>query len=157
MGVQLIAEFDLLRSGYAGAQVTIYVAGTSVLAEVFTDVEMTEEAANPQFLTSVTAADGTVYGKFEAPLYTDVAYQLEIDGATLTGTRYPTMSSLEGEDGSDATVIANGGSPARALDVRFAEIVRPQDYGTFTQSVAASTATTLLYTTIQRRITPCRK
>ena len=148
MGVQLIAEFDLLRSGYAGAQVTIYVAGTSVLAEVFTDVEMTEEAANPQFLTSVTAADGTVYGKFEAPLYTDVAYQLEIDGATLTGTRYPTMSSLENEDGSDATVIANGGSPARALDVRFAEIVRPQDYGTFTQSVAASTATTSLQAAI---------
>ena len=105
MGVTLIEEFDLLRPGYAGAQVTIYVAGTNALAQVFTDVELTEAADNPQYLTSVTDGDGNTYGRFEASIYTDQAYELEIDGATLTGARYPVIPDLEGEDASDATVI----------------------------------------------------
>ena len=42
-----IIEFDTWRPGYGLATVRVYQAGTSTLASLFNDEELTDPAANP--------------------------------------------------------------------------------------------------------------
>ena len=131
-----IVEFDTWQPGYDTAVVTVYKAGTSVAADIFTDEALTVAAANPQTLGSRTVGDVS-YGKFDLPLYTAQAYDLDIDSTDQTGIARPPLTSLVAEDASKATVIPLGGSVATNLDTLFGRSVNVADFGDF-KSVADS-------------------
>lgn len=136
-----IAEFDLWRPGYGGAVVNIYVAGTTTLADVFTDEALTIEADNPQTLSAMEAEGGTRYGKFPAPIYTAQSYYLSIDGIENSGIVRPGFSSLDGEDASDAEVIATGASyPVTLADIAGRQ-VNVSNFGVFVEGSGGVAAT----------------
>lgn len=123
--------FDVWQAGYANASVAIYEAGTTTFADLFTDEAMTVPAANPQTLVS-SYHGGQNYGKFGVPLYTEGAHYLVINSTDQTGVVRPTISSLAGEDASDAEVRVTGGSVDRALDNLLLGIrIDVLDYGEF--------------------------
>lgn len=126
----LISEFDLWRAGYAGATVAIYEAGTTTLADVFTDEALSVAAANPQTLLSLTS-NGVAYGKFAVPLYVGDAYELVINSADETGVMRQPLTTLTGEDASGATVQAAGGTEDIALEDIVARVIHVDDYGEF--------------------------
>ncbi|MRR49377.1 MAG: hypothetical protein EG825_00440 [Rhodocyclaceae bacterium] len=140
-----ISEFDLWQPGYGNASVKIYVAGTTTLADVFTDEACTIAADNPQTLQS-RSIDGTDYGKFSVPLYVESAYQLEIDSTDTTGIERPPLTTLDGADASSATVVSSDASRARSLADRFGDDVVAEDFGTF--GASASTNNSILSTAI---------
>lgn len=136
-----ISEFDLWRAGYGGSTVTIYIAGTTTKANVFTDETLTTAAPNPQTLQSNTDADGVTYGKFSVPLYTSSSYYLNIDTTEESGVVRPPLSSLVGADASDATVRPNGTSADIPLDELMARKVWAENYGDLDGSAATNTTT----------------
>lgn len=136
-----IYEFDLWRPGYGGAVVSIYLAGTTNLASVFTDEALSVAAPNPQTLSSMAAPDGTRFGKFSAPLYIGASYELSIDGIENTGVVRPSFSSLSAEDASAATVIAAGSSYALALSAIAAQEVNVANFGVFVEGSGGVAAT----------------
>ena len=138
---QRISEFDLWRPGYGGATVTIYIAGGTTPASVWTDEALSVAASNPQTLSSQTVGDVT-YGKFAAPLYTASAYYLDIDSDDQTGIQRSPLTTLVAQDASDATVIPTGGSVTTAIDNLFARVIWAEDYGAI-GAVAATNTTTL--------------
>lgn len=138
---QRIAEFELWRAGYAGSTVTVYIAGGTTLASIYTDEALTIPADNPQTLDTLTIG-GDTYGKFTVPLYTASAYYLDVDSRDTTGIVRPPITTLSGEDASNATVTPTGGSVATALDDLFAREVWAADYGAL-GAVAATNTTTL--------------
>lgn len=143
MPTQRVAEFDIWRPGYAGAVVTVYVAGTTTLASVYTDEALTVAAANPQTLASLTQNDVT-YGKFSAPLYTAQAYQISIAGSNEGGIVRPPLTTLAGQNASTATARATDGSVDQTLASVLARSVYATDYGTLSEaggSTATNTAT----------------
>ena len=143
---QRIAEFDIWRPGYGGAVVSIYVAGTTTLANVFTDESLTVAADNPQTLESMEAEGGVRYGKFQAPLYTAQSYYTSINGIENTGVVRPAFSSLDGEDATDATVQASGSSYDVTLGDVVGRVVNVANFGAFVEGsggVAATNTTTL--------------
>lgn len=142
MAVIRIAEFDLWRSGYGLAIVRVLAAGTTDLADIFTDEGMTEAAANPQTLAE-RVVDGVSYGKFSAPLYVGAAYELLINSIDETGITRPGLTTLDSEDASEATVTVSGGSEAIALEDHLARRIDVRDYGDFVivGGPGASTAT----------------
>ena len=81
----LVEEFDLWREGYGKAEVSIYDAGTTTLAKVYSDPEMTQEAQNPQILLAYVDGSGAEFGKFADSLYVPYAYELDIDASEQTG------------------------------------------------------------------------
>ena len=115
MPAQRISEFDLWQPGYAAAVVRVYIAGGTTLASIYTDEALTTAASNPQTLSSTTI-NGDTYGEFAAPLYTSSAYYLDIDSTDQTGIVRPPLTTLVGQDASDATVTPTGASVATALD-----------------------------------------
>lgn len=144
--VQRVSEFDIWRPGYGGAVVGIYVAGTSTLANVYTDEALTQAAANPQTLESMEAEGGTRYGKFAAPLYTAQSYYTSINGIENTGIVRPAFSSLAGEDASAATVQPSGSSYDVTLAAIAGREVNAANFGAFVEGsggVAATNTTTL--------------
>lgn len=148
MPVQRIAEFDTWRPGYSGATVTVYRAGSSVLADIWTDEALTVPATNPQVLIGRVAA-GVSYGKFSAPVYTDQAIELRIDNIDTTGTIRPPITSTDGEDVSGALVLAAGSVVSHSLADRFARVLYVQDYGEFlgvgeTGASSATNTTTII-------------
>lgn len=143
---KLIREFDIWRPGYGGAEVTIYIAGTTDLADVFTDENLSVAADNPQTLSSMLGDDGTRYGKFAAPLYTGQSYYLDIDATETTGVVRPPISSLDGEDASLAEVTASGSDYALPLEDMAALSVNVAQYGAWVAGgggVAATNNATL--------------
>ena len=142
MAVHNIAEFGVWRPYYGGATVTVKIAGTNTNADLFTDEGLSVSAANPQTLQTLTQ-NGISYGKFQNPLYTASPYYLDIDSQETTGVERPALTSLSGENASDATVTPTGGSQATALDNLFARAIDVRDYGVFlpTSDGAASAAT----------------
>lgn len=136
-----IQEFDIWRPGYGGAVVNVYLAGTTTLANIFTDEGLTQAAANPVTLQSMLAPDGTRFGKFAAPLYIGQAYQLNIDGIEDTGIVRPAFSSLSGEDASLATVIPENSSYAVTLAAVAGREVNVADYGVFVEGSGGVAAT----------------
>lgn len=141
-----IAEFDIWKPGYGGSPVSIFKAGTSTPANVFKDEDLTIPADNPITLLSMLAPDGTRYGKFPYPLYTNQSYYLDIAGIETTGVIRPELSSLDGEDASTATIKPNGSSTPTTLS-KFASLqVFVSMYGEFVEGAGgvASTNTATL-------------
>ena len=139
--VQRIVEFDIWRPGYGGAVVSIYVAGTSTLADVYTDEALTVEADNPQTLSSKSAPDGTNYGKFAAPLYTASSYYLDVDGIENTGIIRAPLASLDGEDASASTVRATGASYDLTLAKFAKQVVYAAAFGVLVEGAGGVAAT----------------
>lgn len=137
-----IREFDLWREGYAGAEVTIVLAGTDNEADVFTDEALTLAADNPQTLLSMEINERQ-YGKFAVPLYTSQSYQLEIDGLNSTGIERPPLQTLDEEDASLATVQSATGTEDVHLEDIVARSVHVDDFGEFfdTSNPLASAST----------------
>ena len=122
-------EFDQWQPAYGAAQVYVYVAGTTDLADIFTDEALTSAASNPQTLDEKTV-NGISYGRWVQPLYTDANYYLEISGEQ-SGIVTPPLTTLAGANASDAEVTPNGGSVATDLDDLFARVIDVRDYGEF--------------------------
>lgn len=120
--------FDLWTAGYGGASVAVYKAGTSTLASLFTDEALSVAAGNPQTLLSLTK-NGITFGKFAVPLYTGVSYELVVNSTDETGIIRPPLTTLGGEDASDAEVTV--GSVARPLDEILAVPIDVLDHGVF--------------------------
>jgi hypothetical protein len=144
MTAQRISEFDTWQPGYGGAIVTVYISDTTSLASLYTDIDLTTPASNPQTLDSQTV-DSQNYGKFHAPLYTANPYRLAIDSGEETGIQRPSLTTLVGQDASGAVVTADGGSQANTLSSIVARAVHAEDYGeVVTTGVSPSTNSTTL-------------
>lgn len=126
----LIIEFDTWQPGYGLATVSIYVAGTTTLADVFTDEALTVEADNPQTLAE-SIIDDISFGKFAAPLYVGTAYQLQINDVDTTGIVRPPLTTLAGADASTAVVTPTGGTEEISLADLAALEDNVRDYGEF--------------------------
>jgi hypothetical protein len=137
----LITTFDIWRPGYGGAVVSIYVAGTTTLANVFKDEALTITADNPQTLSSMMSEDGTRSGKFAQPLYTAQSYYISNNGIENTGIIRPCFSSLSGVSASEATVRPTGSSYDSALDDVLGREVNVADYGVFVKGSGGVSAT----------------
>lgn len=126
-----IAEFDIWRPSYANAIVSVYIAGTSTLAPLYLDEDLTIEAENPQTLQSMEAEGGVRYGKFERPVYTDHSYFLSINNNENTGVIKPAFSTLDKEDASEATVRAEGSDFDVSLEDIISQEVNVVNFGEF--------------------------
>lgn len=142
MAAQRIREFDLWQAGYGGQSISVYLAGTTTLASVYTDEALSVAAPNPITLDSFEQ-DGTDYGRFPYALYTGQAYQLRNSNGDVTGVVRPPITTLSGENASGATVIASGGSEAIALEDIVARVVYATDYGALNNADTAANTTTL--------------
>lgn len=136
----LIEEFDIWQPKYGGATVTVYAAGTTTPLTVYSDEALTTSVDNPQTLLSITV-NGITYGKFSAPRYVGAAYELDIDGTDQTGIQRPPLTSLSGENASDAVVTTTDGTRSRALDDRFDDVIHALDYGELGATAATNDAT----------------
>ncbi|WP_341893736.1 hypothetical protein [Ferrovibrio terrae] len=147
MATQRIADFDTWRPGYAGSLVTVYVAGTTTLADVFLDEALTSAADNPITLASQQSGDVS-YGKWPhaGSLYTAQAVELSIDSTDRTGVTRPPLTTVAGENASAALVTATGGSVAHTLADVVARMFHATDYGALVAGggSAASNNATLL-------------
>lgn len=137
---QRVAEFDTWKPTYGGAAVSILIGGTSTLADVWLDVDLTVPATNPQVLQSQEVA-GVSYGKFTQPVYVGVAYQLSIDEGTETGLQRQPITSLDGEDASDAHVTTARGNVVRDLVEILDNLIHVEDFGVL-EAGAGGSATT---------------
>ncbi|UVC14704.1 hypothetical protein [Mesorhizobium onobrychidis] len=137
-----LSEFDTWRPGYGLATVTIVRAGTDVLATVYSDEDLQDEAANPQTLLGNTVGE-TSYGKWSAPLYVGLAVELHIDTVDRTGVIRPPLDTLDGEVGNGLLVTVDGGSEAYTLADHLGRRIDARDYGEFVEVgvVGASAAT----------------
>ena len=88
MTAQRIPIFDLWQPDFGGATLTVYVAGTATLANLFTDEALTVAADNPQTLVS----DANGAGKLNAPLYTGQAVVVEVGGTQTGVMRIPLLT-----------------------------------------------------------------
>lgn len=125
-----IGFFDEWQPGYGLATVTVYRAGTSTPASIYTDEGLTVAAANPQTLLEKTD-NGISYGKWAMPLYTGQAVELLMNSVDRTGILRPSLTTLDDQDASNATVVRTGGSGADSLADRFARSVDVLDFGDF--------------------------
>lgn len=146
MPAQRLSEFDTWRPGYGLATVRVLRAGSQTLADIFTDEDLTAAASNPQTLTE-RVEDNISYGRWLAPLYTEQAYELEINSVDRTGVTRPGLTTLDGVNASEAVVTAEDGTQAIALEKRLGRAVDVRDYGVFLAvgeagaSVATNTTT----------------
>jgi len=138
MSVQSLSFFDIWQAGYGGATVRIYQAGTTTLANVYTDTLLTVAAANPQTLQSQLFGSYN-YGKWVAPIYVNESVEVEIGGQHDTGVIYPVLTDLIGEDASKATVLATGTTWARDLDDALADMIHVLQMGDLGVSAATNT------------------
>lgn len=136
-----LADFDIWRAGYAGANVRVLVAGTSTLAQVFSDPELATPAANPQVLAGRTDANGVAYGRWPAPLYVGVPYQLRINDADMTGVARPPFYGLAGVEAGEAVVTSpRAGAVPRQLRAWMDETISASSFGTLGVTAAANNA-----------------
>lgn len=142
MPVINVGLFDIWRKGFAAATVTVFKAGTTTKADLFTDEALTVVASNPQVLETKTIS-GQTYGKFTAPIYTADAFYLDVNSTDQTGVHRPPLTSLAALDASAALVTATGGSRAVELADVAARAVHVEDYGVFlpTSNPSASSST----------------
>lgn len=142
-----IAEFDVWRPGYGQAEVRVLRAGTSVLASIYSDEDLTEAVDNPVTLAE-RVIDGLSFGKFSAPIYVGVPYELEINSVDRTGVSRPSLTTLEAADASLALVIADGGTEDVTLADHLARRIDVRDFGQFLavgeQGASAATNTATL-------------
>lgn len=136
-----IGLFDQWQPNYAGAVVTVYIQGTTTKASIYTDEALTVAASNPQTLDTYTDATGTTYGRWAAPIYTSQAVYLSIDAQNDTGILRPPLTTLSGQDASDAVVTTTDGSTSRPLDDRFDDVIHALDYGALGDTAATNNTT----------------
>jgi hypothetical protein len=136
----LVSDFAIWRQGFGGATVRVYQAGTTNLATVYSDANLTTETSNPQILTNDTR-NGVSGGKFVAPIYVNEAYELSINNTDETGAILPPVTSLEDEDASAALVTATDGSAPNTLADIVARTIYALDHGDLGASAATNTAT----------------
>jgi hypothetical protein len=135
-----VSEFSIWRPGYAGATVEILVGGTTTRASVFSDPTLTTPAANPQTLISRTEG-GVGLGRFAAPVYVGVPYQLAIGSDGQTGVARLPLYDLSGANASTATVLSQrSGAVARALRDRANDTIQVADFGALGATAAANNA-----------------
>lgn len=142
MPAQLVSEFDLWRPSYGGAVVTVTVGGTSDLASLFADSELTQPIDNPQTLLTMTDVNGINYGKFAQHVYTADPYFLEIDDGENTGIKYPPLTDLTGDDVSNSLVTVVGSSTPNSLADIVARSVDAENFGEITLGGSAGSAAT---------------
>lgn len=140
MPAQRVPIFDVWQPGFANAIVSVYVAGTTTLANLYTDEALSVAAANPQTLLSDTV-NGILAGKFSAPLYTDQAIELEYNSTDQTGIIRPALTTLAAQNASQALVTATGGSVAHTLADIVKRIVYATDFGALETSGGSAAAT----------------
>jgi hypothetical protein len=125
-----IIDFDTWNPGYGFATVLVLQAGTELLADIFYDEALAEEAPNPQTCLEKTQ-DGISYGKFARPIYCGVPFELRINTIDQTGVQRPAIVSLDGEDASKALVTVAGGTEEVELEDHLARRVDVRDFGEF--------------------------
>ena len=135
-----IGDFDTWQPSYGAAVVTVYLAGTTTKASLYSDEALTVALANPQTLSS-TSENGISYGKWAQAVYVGAAVYLDIDSTDQTGIVRPAITTLVGEDASDATVIATGGSVATNLEDIVARVIYATDYGALGATAATNNTT----------------
>lgn len=146
-----ISEFDTWRPGYSFAQVTVYVAGSNTPASIFTDEGLTIAAVNPQTLIQKT--DSAIsYGKFAVPFYTGQPYELAINSVDRTGVIRPPLTTLDGQNASNATVQVTGGNVPVALADSIARRIDVRDYGPFNPVGALGASSTTNTNTLMAAI-----
>ena len=138
-----IREFDTWRPKYGSATVSVFVAGTTTLADLFEDEALSVAAANPQTLETFTDADGRIHGKFVKPVYTASPYYLDIDSIDQTGIERPAITTLVGEDASKATVKVPGQTKANELEDIVVRVIHANNYGTLSTTDGATNNTLL--------------
>lgn len=135
-----VAEFDVWRQGYAGAAVQVLKAGTTTLADLYSDPGLTIAVSNPQILATLNQ-DGVTYGKFTTPIYVAEAYSLLIDDTDQTGVQRLGLVSVAGEDVSGAVVRSTRGSYDRTLADWLDDDINASGYGALGTSATVNTAT----------------
>lgn len=135
-----IAFFDIWQPGYGGASVKVLQAGTTNLANIYTDEALTQAAANPQVLVD----DGNGNGKFAQPVYVGVPFELEINSIDTTGVVRPPLTTLNGEDASGAVAVRTGQTHQNAIGDILARSVHVQDFGVFSTAAGAADNTATL-------------
>ncbi len=125
-----IADFDTWRPGYGLATVSVYRAGTNVLADIFSDENLSAAAANPLTL-SERIIDGASHGRLSAPRYVGVPYELLINSIDRTGVIRPPLTTLAGQDASKATARSAGGTKDIEIEDHLARAIDVRDYGDF--------------------------
>lgn len=134
-----IAEFDIWRPGYSADTVRIYVAGTTTLADVFSDPELSSPAENPQTLLTRTDPDGTVLGKFAVPIYVGTPYTLTINDESTTGIQRLPLYDMTGVNVSTGTVLsARAGAVARTLAAIVDDVIPVSAWGVLGASAATN-------------------
>lgn len=136
----LIREFDIWQTGVNTATVYIYVAGTTTLANVYSDAACTVAEDNPQTLVTETR-NGIACGKFTKSLYTAQAYQCFYGSVDQGGVQVPPITELDGEDVSAALVTRTGGSVAQTLASVLAREIYATDFGELGSSASTNTTT----------------
>jgi hypothetical protein len=119
----------------AGAEVTVYIAGTPGIATIYNDDGITT-TANP--ITSDMLGQILFYaanGRYDLVArktgYTDIWYRDIL-------LEDPTDGNKTGEDSSGSTVTITGGNTARTLATRFSDTINILDYGADATGVADS-------------------
>lgn len=140
MPAQRVPIFDTWQPGFGNAVVSVFVAGTTTLASLFTDEALQNAAPNPQTLVADTV-NGVSAGKFSVPLYTSQAIEIEYNSTDQTGVIRPAITSMIGQDLSQATARAAGGTKDRSISSIVARVVYATDYGDLETSGDSSAAT----------------
>lgn len=137
-----IEEFDFWRAGYGGASVRIVQAGTDNLASIYFDEDLTSAAANPIILAS-RSLNGVNYGKFPAPVYIGVPYEMIVNSIDESGVISIPITTLAAQDASLATVQAEDGTRDITLAEILSRVVYVTDHGVFLAvgAVGASAST----------------
>ena len=135
-----IAEFDTWRPGYGAATVTVYKAGTTTNASIFTDEALSVAATNPQTLETLTQ-NGVTGGKFTAPLFIGEAYELDIDSTDSTGVVRPPLTTLVAQKAERATVRRASGTTDPELEDIVARTIYAEDFGAIGATAATNNAT----------------
>lgn len=139
-----IADFDTWRPGYDNARVTVYLAGTTTLATLYSDFGLSMQVSNPVSLISQYDGNGTGYGKFAQPIYVGAPISLLINGTNSTGEDHPPITGLEDEDASLALVTTTRGTAARTLADALDDVISVLAFGEFSGGAGATTSTATL-------------
>lgn len=133
-----LPQFETHAPNYAGAAVTVYLAGTNALASLFYDEALTVAATNPQTLLSLNV-NGALYGKLAQPVYVGAAIEWEVDGDR-SGVMRPAIDDMHGVDASDAHVVPPGSTKQVHLDELIGRFVHAENFGNLSGSTANNTA-----------------
>jgi hypothetical protein len=133
-----IADFDTWQPGYSAATVTVYLAGTTTLASIYENPDLTGSLINPQTLASRTDGAGVTYGKWAQPVYVGASFELAITTGERTGVVRIPLFDLDGADASPAVVTPAGATEARTLEDIAADEIRIEGWGEISGSAAGN-------------------